>query len=89
MAAAYRLSRAGVKTLLVDRADQGRATDAGAGGLSPETNSRVVGATRETGWGFAPLATTAGGHEALGEGVLSLSPACGMSASSRGTAQQA
>src|SRR5262245_959288 len=39
MATAYHLSRAGVKTLLVDRADQGRATDAGAGILSPETNS--------------------------------------------------
>ena len=40
MATAYHLSRAGVKTLLVDRADQGRATDAGAGIISPETNSR-------------------------------------------------
>jgi D-amino-acid dehydrogenase len=40
MSTAYHLSRAGVKTLLVDRADQGRATDAGAGIISPETNSR-------------------------------------------------
>jgi D-amino-acid dehydrogenase len=31
---------AGARTLLVDRADVGRATDAGAGILSPETNSR-------------------------------------------------
>jgi len=40
MATAYHLVRAGVKTLLIDRADRGRATDAGAGILSPETNSR-------------------------------------------------
>jgi D-amino-acid dehydrogenase len=40
VATAYHLVRGGVKTLLVDRGDPGRATDAGAGILSPETNSR-------------------------------------------------
>lgn len=40
MATAYHLVGAGVGTLLIDRADRGRATDAGAGILSPETNSR-------------------------------------------------
>jgi D-amino-acid dehydrogenase len=39
-ATAYHLAGAGARTLLVDRADSGRATDAGAGILSPETNSR-------------------------------------------------
>jgi D-amino-acid dehydrogenase len=39
-AAAYHLVSEGARTLLVDRADAGRATDAGAGILSPETNSR-------------------------------------------------
>ena len=39
-ALAYHLVRAGARTLLIDRADTGRATDAGAGILSPETNSR-------------------------------------------------
>ena len=39
-ATAYHLVAAGARTLLVDRADVGRATDAGAGILSPETNSR-------------------------------------------------
>jgi D-amino-acid dehydrogenase len=39
-ATAYELGRAGVSTLLVDRADAGRATDAGAGILSPETAKR-------------------------------------------------
>jgi D-amino-acid dehydrogenase len=39
-ATAYHLVRAGAQTLLIDRADPGRATDAGAGILSPETNSR-------------------------------------------------
>lgn len=37
---AYHLVRSGAKTLLIDRADTGRATDAGAGILSVETNSR-------------------------------------------------
>lgn len=37
---AYHLVRQGAKTLLMDRQDLGRATDAGAGILSPETNSR-------------------------------------------------
>lgn len=36
----YHLARDGARTLLIDRADTGRATDAGAGILSPETNSR-------------------------------------------------
>jgi D-amino-acid dehydrogenase len=36
-AAAYEAARAGATTLLVDREDPGRATDAGAGILSPET----------------------------------------------------
>ncbi|MGH8068126.1 MAG: NAD(P)/FAD-dependent oxidoreductase [Candidatus Entotheonellia bacterium] len=40
MSTAYHLLRGGAQTLLIDRADQGRATDAGAGILSPETNSR-------------------------------------------------
>jgi D-amino-acid dehydrogenase len=39
-ATAYHLVGAGARTLLVDRADVGRATDAGAGIISPETNSR-------------------------------------------------
>jgi D-amino-acid dehydrogenase len=39
-ATAYELGRRGVRTLLVDRADAGRATDAGAGILSPETTKR-------------------------------------------------
>ena len=39
-ATAYHLVSAGARTLLVDRADPGRATDAGAGILAPETNSR-------------------------------------------------
>jgi D-amino-acid dehydrogenase len=39
-ATACHLVAAGARTLLVDRADTGRATDAGAGILSPETNSR-------------------------------------------------
>jgi D-amino-acid dehydrogenase len=39
-ATAYHLVSAGARTLLIDRADAGRATDAGAGILSPETNSR-------------------------------------------------
>ncbi len=40
VATAYHLVRGGVKTLIVDRGDRGRATDAGAGILSPETNAR-------------------------------------------------
>ena len=40
MSAAYHLVHAGAKTLLIDRKDQGRATDAGAGILSPATNTR-------------------------------------------------
>lgn len=37
----YHLARAGDDTLLVDRSDEGRATDAGAGILSPATSSRT------------------------------------------------
>ncbi|MFL5805614.1 MAG: NAD(P)/FAD-dependent oxidoreductase [Roseiflexaceae bacterium] len=40
MSAAYHLAGAGARALLIDREDQGRATDAGAGILAPETNSR-------------------------------------------------
>jgi D-amino-acid dehydrogenase len=39
-ATAYELGLRGLRTLLVDRADAGRATDAGAGILSPETSKR-------------------------------------------------
>lgn len=38
----YHLARAGVETLLVDRADEGNATDAGAGIVSPPTSSRTA-----------------------------------------------
>ena len=40
MSTAYHLMCAGVKTLLIDRGDQGRATDAGAGIISPEMHGR-------------------------------------------------
>ncbi|WP_255171467.1 NAD(P)/FAD-dependent oxidoreductase [Natrononativus amylolyticus] len=40
--AAYHLVRDGVETLLVDRDDEGRATDAGAGIVSPATSSRTA-----------------------------------------------
>lgn len=40
---AYHLARAGTETLLVDREDRGRATDAGAGILSPATSNRESG----------------------------------------------
>jgi D-amino-acid dehydrogenase len=40
MSTAYHLVRGAARTMLIDRADPGRATDAGAGILSPETNSR-------------------------------------------------
>jgi D-amino-acid dehydrogenase len=40
MSTAYNLVCAGAETVLIDRADAGRATDAGAGILSPETNTR-------------------------------------------------
>ena len=39
-AVAYYLTQAGARTLLLDRRDVGRATAAGAGILSPETNTR-------------------------------------------------
>lgn len=45
-ATAYHLTRAGVDALLVDRTDEGRATDAGAGIVSPATSSR----TGSTAW---------------------------------------
>ena len=38
---AYELARRGASTALVDRADPGRASDAGAGILSPETTWRT------------------------------------------------
>lgn len=40
-ATAYHLARAGAETLLADRADEGRATDAGAGIVAPATSSRT------------------------------------------------
>jgi D-amino-acid dehydrogenase len=40
----YHLAEAGAATLLVDRRDPGRATDAGAGILSPETNKHPLDA---------------------------------------------
>jgi D-amino-acid dehydrogenase len=40
MSIAYHLAGARARTLLIDREDPGRATDAGAGILAPETNSR-------------------------------------------------
>jgi len=40
MSTAYHLLCAGAKTLLVDRGDRGRATDAGAGIISPEMHGR-------------------------------------------------
>jgi D-amino-acid dehydrogenase len=40
MSTAYHLVCAGAKTLLIDRGDQGRATDAGAGIISPEMHGR-------------------------------------------------
>ncbi|MFN8485023.1 MAG: FAD-dependent oxidoreductase [Anaerolineae bacterium] len=43
VAAAYYLARGGADTLLIDRPTVGRATDAGAGIISPETNSRDPG----------------------------------------------
>jgi glycine/D-amino acid oxidase-like deaminating enzyme len=43
-ATAYHLVVAGARTLLIDRADAGRATDAGAGIISPETGTRDPGA---------------------------------------------
>lgn len=42
---AYHLARAGVGTLLVDRGDEGRATDAGAGVVSPATSSQTASDT--------------------------------------------
>lgn len=43
ISAAYHLVRAGVKTLLFDRRDKGRATDAGAGIISPYTAAPDIG----------------------------------------------
>lgn len=43
---AYHLARSGTRTLLLDRRDEGRATDAGAGIVSPATSSR----TDDTDW---------------------------------------
>lgn len=43
-ATAYELARRGAKALLFDAGDDGRATDAGAGILSPETSKRDDGA---------------------------------------------
>jgi D-amino-acid dehydrogenase len=54
-ATAYELGARGARTLLLDRADPGRATDAGAGILSPETTKRD-----EPGW--VELVRAAGEH---------------------------
>src|SRR2546426_908099 len=54
-ATAFELGRAGARTLLVDRAEVGRATDAGAGILSPETAKRD-----DTAW--VDLVRAAGRH---------------------------
>jgi D-amino-acid dehydrogenase len=54
-ASAFELGRAGARTLLVDRADPGRASDAGAGILSPETAKRD-----DAGW--VDLVRAAGRH---------------------------
>lgn len=54
-ATAYELGRAGARTLLYDRRDRGRATDAGAGILSPETAKRDDDA-------WADLVRAAGRH---------------------------
>ena len=51
----YELTRAGARTVVVDRHDPGRATDAGAGILSPETMS-----VEDPAW--FELATAAGEH---------------------------
>ena len=53
---AYHLVRAGVRTLLVDRRDVGRATDAGAGILS--TAPIPMLSTRSSGSKRAPRSTT-------------------------------
>jgi D-amino-acid dehydrogenase len=54
-AAAYELRRGGAHTVLYDRGDVGRATDAGAGILSPETTERA-----DPSW--TALARAAGAH---------------------------
>src|SRR6516164_6757952 len=54
-ATAYELARGGARTVLYDRGDAGRATDAGAGILSPETTERADPA-------WAALARAAGAH---------------------------
>src|SRR5215211_297205 len=54
-ACAYELARDGHEVTVVDRHDQGRATDAGAGILSPETYSGTVPT-------FLELADLAGAH---------------------------
>src|SRR4051794_2067142 len=49
LSTAYHLVKAGAKTLLIDRADEGRATAAGAGIITPETNARDADAGVELG----------------------------------------
>ncbi len=56
--AAYTLARGGARTLLVDRRDQGRATDAGAGILSAETSGTAIALS------YFPLALRAVGYYA-------------------------
>ncbi len=67
-ATAYELGRSGARVLLVDRADAGRATDAGAGILSPETAKRDDAA-------WVELVRAAGRH--FDELVPALGPGCG------------
>jgi len=54
-AVAYELGRRGARTVLYDRGDPGRATDAGAGILSPET-------TKRDDHGWVDLVQAAGAH---------------------------
>lgn len=64
-ATAYELGARGVRTVLYDRADAGRATDAGAGILSPETTNRDdpnwVGLVRAAGAHYEQLIPKLGG----------------------------
>ena len=72
-----RAGRRGVRTLLVDRADAGRATDAGAGILSPETTKRDdpnwVELVRAAGEHYDQLMPEARRRHGLGTGAGSCS----------------
>lgn len=56
--AAYSLARTGMKTLLIDSHDTGRATDAGAGIIAPETSGAALGPA------FFPFALHCGAYYA-------------------------